>query len=118
MTREEAKKRLEIWLICMDCPEDKLCYDSYLQSTCEYTDYCEDVSISEAIKVAIESLDLETVTEFADRCKECGADAGRSLTALGKIKNIVNEWEKDTWTDGLSYECMIQISKLLEESEE
>ena len=33
MTREEAKKRLEVWLICGECPEDKQCYDSYLHST-------------------------------------------------------------------------------------
>lgn len=57
----------------------------------------------------------ESVTEFADRCRECGADTGRSLAVLTKIKDIVNEWKKDTWTDGLSYECMIQISNLLEE---
>ena len=99
----------------MDCPEDKLCYDSHLHSLCEYTDYCDDVSISEAIKVAIKALDPESVTEFADRCKECGAEIGRSLAALTKIQTIVNEWEKDTWTDGLSYKCMIQISNLLEE---
>lgn len=59
MTKEEAKKRLKVWLICMNCPEDKLCYDSHLHSLCEYTDYCEDVSISEAIMVAIEALDNE-----------------------------------------------------------
>lgn len=121
MTNEEAKKRLEVWLKCGECPEDKRCYDSHLHSTCEYTDYCDDVSIGESIKVAIEALEQkpcedaisrqellngltniakakarsdaqkalmgrvmffteklppvnpqETVTEFADRCRECG----------------------------------------------
>lgn len=114
MTNEEAKKRLEVWLMCVYCPEEKKCYDSYLHSTCEYTNYCDDVSIEEAIKVAIEALEQkpcedaisrtevkrivdfykeqidgiyrinesvdnlppvnpqETVTEFADRCRECG----------------------------------------------
>ena len=56
MTREEAKKRLEVWLICGECPEDKQCYDSYLHSTCEYTDYCDEVSLTDAVKVAISAL--------------------------------------------------------------
>ena len=64
MTREEAKKRLEVWLKCGECPEDKRCYDSYLHSTCEYTDYCDEVSIGEAIKVAIEILKQEP-------CEDC-----------------------------------------------
>ena len=57
MTREEAKKRLEVWLICGECPEDKQCYDSYLHSTCEYTDYCDEVSLTDAVKVAISALE-------------------------------------------------------------
>ena len=56
MTREEAKKRLEVWLICGECPEDKQCYDSYLHSTCEYTDYCDEVSLTDALKMAISAL--------------------------------------------------------------
>ena len=56
MTREEAKKRLEVWLICGECPEDKQCYDSYLHSTCEYTDYCDEVSLTDAVKMAISAL--------------------------------------------------------------
>lgn len=124
MTREEAKKRLEVRLICAKCPEDKMCYDSYLHSICEYTDYCDEVPIEEAVKVAIEALEQEpcedavsrqavldcqhfiydetgeelevilaenvlnlpsvtqkseTVTEFADRCRECGAKYGKLL---------------------------------------
>ena len=59
MTREEAKKRLEVWLICGECPEDKQCYDSYLHSTCEYTDYCDEVSLTDAVKVAISALSAE-----------------------------------------------------------
>lgn len=59
MTIDEAKKRLEVWLKCGECPEDKRCYDSYLHSTCEYTDYCDEVSIVEAVKVAIEALEQE-----------------------------------------------------------
>ena len=70
MNGEEAKKRLEIWLKCGECPEDKRCYDSYLHSTCEYTDYCDDVSIGESIKVAIEA--LEQVSCLTDRpCSVC-----------------------------------------------
>lgn len=58
MTREEAKKRLEVWLICGECPEEKRCYDSHLHSTCEYTDYCDEVSLTDAVKVAISALSV------------------------------------------------------------
>lgn len=36
---------------------------------------------------------------------------------LSKIKEIVNEWKSDSWTDNLSYECMIKIAKLVEPQE-
>lgn len=64
MTREEAKKRLEVRLICANCPEDKMCYDSHLHSICEYTDYCDEVPIEEAVKVAIEALEQQP----CDKC--------------------------------------------------
>ena len=37
-----------------------------------------------------------------------------------KIKVIVDEWKSDTWTDNLSYDCMVKIAELFEpqESEE
>jgi len=39
---------------------------------------------------------------------------------LDKIRAIVDEWQSDTWTDNLSYECMVKIAELVEpqESEE
>lgn len=64
MTREESKKRLEVWLICGECPEDKQCYDSHLHSTCEYTDYGDEVSLTDAVKVAISALSAEP-------CEDC-----------------------------------------------
>lgn len=36
---------------------------------------------------------------------------------LDEIRNIISKWKNDSWTDGLSYECMVKISNLLEESE-
>lgn len=67
MTNEEAKKRLEVRLICANCPEDKMCYDSHLHSICEYTDYCDEVSIEEAVKVAIEVLKQEPCEDAISR---------------------------------------------------
>ena len=32
---------------------------------------------------------------------------------INKIKEIVNEWQSDTVTDNLSYECMVKIAKLV-----
>ena len=34
-----------------------------------------------------------------------------------KIKTIVDEWKNNTWTDNLSYECMVKISDIVAESE-
>jgi hypothetical protein len=36
---------------------------------------------------------------------------------INKIREIVNEWKSDTWTDNLSYECMIKIAELVEPQE-
>lgn len=33
---------------------------------------------------------------------------------LDKIRAIVDEWQSDTWTDNLSYECMVKIAELVE----
>lgn len=33
---------------------------------------------------------------------------------INKIREIVNKWKSDTWTDNLSYECMIKIAELVE----
>ena len=37
---------------------------------------------------------------------------------IKKIKTIIAEWESDTWTDNISYECMSKIADILSESEE
>ena len=85
MNGEEAKKRLEIWLKCGECPEDKRCYDSHLHSTCEYTDYCDDVSIGESIKVAIKALEQEP-------CED----------AISRQAVLDVTWEEPSYTDALN----------------
>lgn len=35
---------------------------------------------------------------------------------LDKIREIVDEWKADTWTDNLSYDCMRKIADLVAES--
>jgi hypothetical protein len=35
------------------------------------------------------------------------------LRKYQKIQEIVKLWESDSWTDGLSYDCMIQIRDIL-----
>lgn len=84
MTREEAIKRLNVWLKCANCPEDKQCYDKYLHTICEDYDYGEEVSIEEAMMMAIEALEQEPKTghncneDYADCdqfvCSECGIE--------------------------------------------
>lgn len=34
--------------------------------------------------------------------------------ANDKIREIVEKWQSDTWTDNFSYECMVKIAKLVE----
>lgn len=58
MTREEAKKRLEVWLKCRNCPENKVCYDRHLNIVCEDYKFIENISLYEAIKVAISALSV------------------------------------------------------------
>lgn len=36
---------------------------------------------------------------------------------LNKIRLIITEWKTDTWTDNLSYECMVKIAELVESQE-
>ena len=33
---------------------------------------------------------------------------------LDKIREIVDEWQSDSWTDNLSYECMIKIAEIID----
>jgi len=34
-----------------------------------------------------------------------------------KIQEIVAKWKVDSWTDNLSYECMIEIAEIIDKSE-
>ena len=31
-----------------------------------------------------------------------------------KILEIIDRWKVDTWTDGISYDCMVEISEVVE----
>lgn len=42
----------------------------------------------------------------------------QTLRKHQKIMEIVNDWKTDTWTDGKSYDCMIQISEVAEDVNE
>lgn len=95
MTEQEAKKRLEVWLKCGECPEDKRCYDSYLHSICEYTDYCDEVSIVEAVKVAIEALKQELCEDAISRAEAISRiEVRRKITCESDPYNYYEEWTK------------------------
>ena len=36
---------------------------------------------------------------------------------LDKIREIVDKWQSDTWTNHLSYDCMAKIAELVEPQE-
>ena len=57
-----------------------------------------------------------------NNCYHCWSTAIASRdhqlkNAINKIREIVDEWQSDTWTDNLSYECMAKIAKLVEPQE-
>ena len=65
MTNEEAKKRIEIELKCMNCDENTLCYGADLVTLCNVYDDSVKLSLKEALKVAVEALNKEKNTMFA-----------------------------------------------------
>ena len=67
MTNEEAKKRLEVWLKCHNCPEDKQCYDKHLKTVCEDYKIVENIPLEESIKVAISALAVPKSTDLISR---------------------------------------------------
>lgn len=102
MTREEARKRLEVYLICAQCPEDKECYDSYLHSTCEYNDCREEVSLVEAIRTAIKALEQEPKTGQWIRMSDLSEqeDDRYKCSHCGNIihhKNKMNLYTFNSW---------------------
>ena len=53
----------------------------------------------------IDGLTCGEVKEAVEMCK---------VDILDKIREIVDEWQSDSWTDNLSYECMIKIAEILD----
>ena len=49
-------------------------------------------------------------TAIAKRDNQLKADNDK----LNKIKEIVDAWRTDSWTDNFSYECMVKIAELIE----
>lgn len=67
MTREEAKRLLEIEKECMNCDPDRLCYNSYLMPVCENYPFKESHSWEEAVDVAIKALSAEPCEDAISR---------------------------------------------------
>lgn len=60
--------------------------------------------------------------KFYGDCYHCFSTAIASRdnqlkNTVNKIREIVNEWKLDTWTDNLSYNCMVKIAELVEPQE-
>lgn len=60
--------------------------------------------------------------KFYGGCHHCFSTAIASRdyqlkNTINKIIEIVDEWQSDTWTDNLSYECMIKIAELVDRRE-
>ena len=55
--------------------------------------------------------ELETIEMFLTAFKNATIE---KEPILDKIREIVDEWQSDSWTDNLSYECMIKIAEILD----
>lgn len=60
--------------------------------------------------------------KFYGDCFHCFATAIASRdyqlkNVINKIREIIDEWKADTWTDNLSYECMVKIAELFDSQE-
>ena len=60
--------------------------------------------------------------KFYGDCYHCFSTAIASRdhqlkNTINKIKEIVDEWQSDTWTDNRSYECMVKIAEVIESQE-
>ena len=56
--------------------------------------------------------------EIFQECYKKWVEPQEKCGIINKIREIVAEWNADTWTDGLSYDCMRKIANLMTESEE
>ena len=120
MTREEVRKRLEVYLICAQCPEDKKCYDSYLHSTCEYNDCREETSLAEAIRTAIKA--LEQLTSYEQTINKLTEAISEQATILDKITDEISaliDWhdcpiEYDNGNDAWYCEACNQAIKIVD----
>ena len=108
MTKNEAIRRIKIVFKCMNCPEDKQCYDSNLRPMCEYYADKEKLRLSDALNKAIESLEEESKTEqwiktlksIMDQavvwhCPQCGAKMiiSNTVEVLNKKDPMDEAWE-------------------------
>ena len=50
----------------------------------------------------------QTTQEQHEESKRVAIDTMRKYQ---KIQEIVKSWKSDTWTDGVSYDCMVKISE-------
>lgn len=124
MTRKEAKKRLEVYLICAQCPEDKECYDAHLHSTCEYNDCREEISLAEAVKTAIKG--LEQLTSYEQTINKLTEAISEQATILDKITDEISElidWhdcpiEYDNGNDAWYCEACSQAVKIVDKYKE
>ena len=60
---------------------------------------------------------LELIHEDYRGCRQGVAleHAINNLHKYQKIQEIVKSWEGDTWTDGISKDCMEKISEVMED---
>lgn len=73
--------------------------------------------LEELCKLALKDLEQEPKSEWEHDHEILKAYSDGANEALDKLRRIVDEWKTDTWTDNLSYECMVKIAELVEPQE-
>jgi hypothetical protein len=57
-------------------------------------------------------------TTGTDHCEhDCVCGALDIIDKYQKIQEIVKSWETDSWTDGISEDCMEKISEVMEDGD-
>lgn len=75
------------------------------------------ISMVNALDMAIKALEQESKPMVEIDLYSVIKQKYIEREVLDKIRNIVDEWQLDTWTDNISYECMVKIAELVEPQE-
>lgn len=67
--------------------------------------------------LVLSDISLDTYKQVVNQRDKAIDELFEILSELNKIKLIVKEWNNDTYSDYISYDCMIKITAIIDEIE-